>query len=231
MIISPLRPTWARYKKMAFSRYTVLRWLEYEKIPLMNLKGRVLDLGGGKNAHYAKLLKVDGQLDNLNVSPSYEPTYVADANQPWPIESATYDTFISFNTLEHIERDVFALGEGLRTLKPGGTFHIVVPFLYRVHASPYDFHRHTARAWELILKEHGIPPENQVIEPLVWDSLCTGFSFLEMTRLRYLKPLAALVGLLRLLDTPKTERLPESLSKDWSEYALGYYLTGTKPAA
>ncbi len=229
MVIPPLRPTFARYWQIIRSPYSQLRFFQYEKIPQLKLKGRVLDLGGGKNAHYTSLLKIDGQLDNINISPNYAPTYVADANQPWPVESAIYDHLISFNTLEHIERDVFALGEFLRTLKPGGSFHILVPFLYRVHASPYDFHRHTALAWELHFKAHGVPPENLVIEPLLWDSLATGFSFLEMTRLRYLRPLALLIGLLRLVGV-KGERLPERLSKDWSEYAVGYYISGTKPA-
>jgi len=228
MIIAPLRPTWSRYKQLVCSPYTQLRWMQYEKIPQLKLKGKTLDLGGGKNAHYAKMLQVEGELHNININPSYEPTYVADANKPWPVENAFYDNIISFNTLEHLENDIFALGECLRVLKPGGSFHILVPFLYRVHASPFDFHRHTALAWQKHLRELGVPEDNQVIEPLLWDSLATGFSFLEMTRLRHLRPLAMLVGLLRLIGVTG-ERLPERLSKDWSEYAVGYYISGTKP--
>lgn len=229
MIIAPLRPTWTRYKKLAFSRLSLLRSLEYERIPDMQLSGRVFDLGGGKTAHYARLLKGYDELHNLNISPAYEPTYVADANKRFPVEDATYDTLVSFNTLEHIENDINALSESLRILKPGGTFHLVVPFLYRVHASPHDYHRHTAMAWEKILEEHGVPAANQVIEPLMWDSLSTGFSFVEMTRLRYLKPLVMLIGLLRVWGFGE-KRLPEHLSRHWSEYALGYYISGTKPA-
>lgn len=230
MFIPPLRPSFARYRKMAFSPLTQLRWMQYEKIPVIPLKGRVLDVGGGKNAHYASLLQPAGQLDSLNISPKYEPTYVADANQTWPVESALYDTVVSFNTLEHVERDVFALSELLRVLKPGGSFHILVPFIFKVHGSPHDYHRHTAQGWESMLRDQGIAPENQIIEPLVWDSLSTGFCFLELTRLRYFKPLVLLVGLMRLLFEKKSERLPGHLSPNWSEYAIGYYISGTKPA-
>ena len=229
MITAPLRPTFARYRKMAFSPLTQLRWMQYEKIPQIRLQGRILDVGGGKGAHYAGLLKPHGTLDSLNVNPKYEPTYVADANRPWPIESALYDTVISFNTLEHVERDVFALGELLRVLKPGGSFHILVPYLYKVHASPHDYHRHTAEGWTSMLREAGIPNESQTIEPMVWDSFSTAFSFLEMTRLRHLKPLALLVGLLRLVGTGKSQHLPDKLVANWSEYAIGYHISGTKP--
>lgn len=229
MIIAPLRPTWSRYKKFARSTTSQIRWMEYEKIPTIKLTGKVLDFGDGRNANYTKMLQIDGELHNINVNPAYEPTYLADANKPWPVESAQYDHLISFNTLEHIENDIFALGEFMRTLKPGGSFHILVPFLYRVHASPFDFHRHTALAWQKNLCALGIPEDHQIIEPLLWDSLATGFSFVETTRLRILRPLVLLVGLLRTLRL-KGERLPEHIGKDWSEYAIGYYISGTKPA-
>jgi len=230
MIVPPRRPTWKRWKDQAFRRTSVLRSMEYELLPTLALKGRVLDVGGGKKAHYNSLLKVEGLVEGINISPAMDPVHVADANQPWPTETASYDMFISFNTFEHIERDVFAVGEALRSLKPGGQFHFIVPFLYRVHASPSDYHRHTAAAWENILAAHGIPPEHQRIEPLMWDSMATAFSFIELTRLRRLKPLFMLVGVLRCLGM-KGDRLPESVAKHWQDWALGYYISGTKPAA
>ena len=230
MIIAPLRPTFARLKQMGFSKLSLLRSLENERIATLEIKGRTLDLGGGARAGYNKILRYEGQMETLNVSPEYKPTYLCDANQPWQVETAQYDNVISFNTFEHLVNDDLALTEFLRVLKPGGKFHIIVPFLYRVHGYPYDYHRHTHEAWEAMLVKRGIPAVAQRIEPLIWDSMATAFSFLEATRLRILKPLAMLIGVLRCLGL-KGERLPDNVAIHWREWALGYYISGTKPEA
>jgi SAM-dependent methyltransferase len=131
MIISPRRPTWSRWKRMAHWNLTVIRKLQYEAAEKICLKGRTLDLGGGKNAHYMPLLNVEGTLESLNISEKMQPTFVADANKSWPIESSIYDNFISLNTLEHLVNDRGALAEMVRVLKPGATYHILVPFLIK----------------------------------------------------------------------------------------------------
>ena len=139
-----------------------------------------------------------------------------DANTPLPIADAAYDTIISFNTLEHVRRDEFALSELVRILKPGGHLHIVVPFLYRVHASPSDYHRHTAFWWEAALEDLGIPPDKSRIEPIMWGRLTSAFSFLEYTRLRFLRrmPLWADLVVRGIAD---------------HEYPIGYYISAKKP--
>ena len=228
MILQPLTPKLSRYWRMCSTKRSILRELQHAHLENVHLKGKVLDLGGGKRASYNDIIKVDGQVDTININDLYAPTYMHDANKPWPIADNSYDAFISINTLEHLENDVFALREGLRCLKPGGQFHIMIPFMFRMHGSPYDFHRHTALGWQKILTESGIPESNQRIEPQMWDSLATAFSFLELTRLRYFKPIVMMVGVLRCLGI-KSERLPPDLSKSWEEWALGYYLSGTKP--
>ncbi|MES2729052.1 MAG: methyltransferase domain-containing protein [Pseudomonadota bacterium] len=230
MILSPRRPTFSRLKTISTFKTSILRTLENEIIPNITLKGKTLDLGGGSRAGYNKILRPEGQLDTINISPEYHPTFLADANTTWPVASESYDNLISFNTLEHLWNDTFALSEGLRVLKPGGSFHIIVPFLYRVHASPFDFHRHTHEAWEMMLAQLGVPATHQRIEPIVWDSMATAFSFLELTRLRFLKPAALLIGVLRCIGM-KGDRLPDHVAVHWREWALGYYISGTKPVA
>ena len=63
-------------------------------------------------------LRFDGPIDSLNIDPRLEPTILHDANLPLPIADATYDTIVSFNTLEHIRRDEFALSEIVRGAVP-----------------------------------------------------------------------------------------------------------------
>lgn len=216
MIAAPRPPSRIRLKAFANAGYSYLRALEYEIVPTIELKGRVLDFGGGRKAGYLPLLNGSREIESLNIDPRIEPTLLHDANEPFPIAAATYDTIISFNTLEHVRRDEHALGELVRILKPGGTIHIIVPFLYRVHASPSDYHRHTAFWWEAALDGLGIPPSHSRIEPVMWGRLTSAFSYLEFTRLRFLRrlPLWADILMRGLGD---------------EEYPLGYYISARKP--
>ena len=106
-------------KPFSYERYSYLRALEYELISTIELKGRVLDFGGGRKADYRPLLRSHGEIESINIDPRLEPTMLHDPNTPFPIGDATYDTIVSFNTLQHIRRDEFALSELVRILKPG----------------------------------------------------------------------------------------------------------------
>lgn len=218
MIVPPRPPSRARMTAFKEPRVSYLRALEYEIVRGITLKGRILDLGGGERAHYAPLMRVEGTLESLNFDASMRPTYVHDANTPFPIADATYDALISLNTLEHIERDEVALCEAIRVLKPGAAFHIIVPFLYRVHASPSDYHRHTCHWWERALARFGVPATHSRIEPMLWGRLSTSFAFLEFTRLRFLRKVPLYI-----------DALTGSAGTDAADYALGYYISGTKP--
>lgn len=217
MIVAPPPPTRARLSIFDKSRLSYWRCLEHELIPTIPLQGRVFDFGGGAKAEYVNLLSARGPIDSLNIDPRTEPTLLHDANTPFPIADETYDTIISFNTLEHVRHDERALRELVRILKPGGSIHIVVPFLYRVHASPSDYHRHTSFWWETALDELGIPPDQSRIQPIMWGRITTSYSFLEFTRLRFLRRLPLWADL-----------VIKGIADD--EYPLGYYVSGTKPA-
>lgn len=217
MIVAPLTPSRARLKVFSDRSLSYLRSLEHELIPQIPLKGRVFDFGGGARAEYLKRLGPSGPIDSLNIDPSMRPTFVHDANTPFPIADRTYDTIISFNTLEHVRRDEFALSELVRILKPGGSIHIIVPYLYRVHAHPSDYHRHTASWWEEALDERGIPPDRSRIQPIMWGRITTSYSFLEFTRLRFLRRLPLWADL-----------VIKGVADD--EYPMAYYISGTKPA-
>src|SRR5258706_5860494 len=146
---------WARCK----APYSLWRTLLYEQIATISLRGRILDVGGGtQKSSYLPLLRVEGELESLNIDPERVPTFLADLNKPLPIPASTYDTILSLNTLEHVREDILALREMTRILKSGGRLLIFVPFLYRVHGSPSDFHRHPRPWWEAVLRDLGLRP-------------------------------------------------------------------------
>ncbi|MEK7561035.1 MAG: glycosyltransferase [Patescibacteria group bacterium] len=222
--ILPKRLTIARLKYLSKSRNSLLRTLQYEVIEKVTLSGKTLDLGGGRRSDYIPLLRVIGSIESVNIDSSMQPTYIADLNQTLPLSAETFDNLISLNTFEHVFNDVLALREALRVLKHGGRFHILIPFLYKTHGSPNDFHRHTASWWEKQITENGGDPSALRIEPLVIDSLSSGMALSNFGGRRWLRWLVLSIALLRqrrmLLDLLVSYKNAES--------ALGWYITGTK---
>jgi glycosyltransferase involved in cell wall biosynthesis len=229
--IPPLRATWKRWLLQSSTKYSILRGLEYECITGLRLCGRTLDVGGGQINSYSKLLELDGQVESVNISLDIQPTIICDLNQPLPIRDDAYDNLISLNTFEHIEKDEIAIREAFRVLKSGGAFHIIVPFLYRVHGSPSDYHRHTAYWWTNFLQSLGIEIGEFSIEPLVWDPRSSGFAVAEYAgRFRGLRKKTAMFpAVLRQILWFGQQRLPQGwTSEHYAEFALGYHIYGRK---
>lgn len=232
MVSLPRPRTFARWKKLAFSNHSLLRALEYEAISGVVLSGKVLDIGGGQHSEYHQLFRGDPQFDVVNLDDAKSPTYRCDLEDPLPIADDSYSHVISFNTFEHILNDRLAVSEAIRVLAPGGTFHFLVPFLYRVHESPRDFHRHTADWWASLLRGCGV--QEFRIEPLVWDKLTSGISVAGKARIT--RPITMLMGmcspkrLLRRLLKPTAERRERDQIRERrvSGFALGYYISGSK---
>lgn len=226
------RRSWARLKKHLLGPYSLLRNLQYEALAeLTPFRGRSLDIGGGRINSYYKLLSFEGEVESVNIDPSVNPTHLLDLNEPLPFRSDTFDNFFSLNTFEHIKQDQVSIQEALRILKPGGFFCITVPFIYRVHASPFDFHRHTAQWWVEYLSAHGADLTKLQVEPLVWDRLTTAYSFFGSGKIG--KAVGAMVGTIALLKdllaAEKGDRLTDQPSnRRVAEYALGYFITGRK---
>lgn len=228
----PRRRTFARWREIAFSRHSVLRALEYERLRGLELRGRVLDLGGGERTSYRGLLRLDGaRVESVNLDPEVRPSCRANLERPLPFADGSFDAVLSLNTFEHLERDELAIAEALRVLRPGGEFHFVVPFLYRVHASPRDFNRRTAEWWRAFLERQGVDARAFAVEPLVWDRLGTAFSFFGSGLLgRLTRPVVLLPAALRDLRFRGGERLPDrGAHRRIADYALGYYVHGVKP--
>jgi SAM-dependent methyltransferase len=147
---------------------------------------------------------------------------------------------MSLSTLEHIRRDQEALSEMWRILRPGGLLVLAVPFLYRVHGSPSDFHRHTAEWWHRALSDLGCPGESIVIEPMAWDVLAAGLSltegwyppgfpaprFLRAARRAFVLAYGVVSAAAR---HGRSERMTGERGHVIAEYVLGYVIRATKP--
>lgn len=224
VFVKARRPTWKRWKQLSTMRLSLLRALQYEAIRGVRLEGRTLDVGGGARNSYYGLLEFAGAVENINIDPGISPTYLLDLNKPLPLPSDAYDNILSLNTWEHIYQDELAVREAIRVLKPGGRFLFSIPYLYKVHGSPSDYHRHTAFWWRDFLQSLGVSEADLRIEPLVWDPFSSALSLCNFDNKGWLRRLA----MLRPLLSPRHGR-GERVPHGWfDEFALGYYITGTK---
>lgn len=116
----------------------------------VNFFGRVLDVGGKKDGKRGDFL------------PPYNKT------KEWlyvNIDQNTSPDFLcSAEVLEHIKEPKNVLNEIFRILKKEGTLVATIPFLYQIHADPYDYQRWTSEKILFELQEAGFTDIN--VQPM-----------------------------------------------------------------
>ena len=132
-----------------------LRQEEYRALSGVTLSGRVLDIGGSKKSGYHELLKGKHEIVTANIDEGYGTDLIFDAEKTWPLKDATFDAVLFVNVLEHLYEYRTAVKEGRRVLRSGGVVVGVVPFMFNVHASPYDFFRYTKGSLTRLLTDEG----------------------------------------------------------------------------
>lgn len=208
---------------------SLLRLEEHRAMSRITLSGRVLDLGGDKNSNYVTYFKGTFTTTTVNISEKSKPDIVHDLEHPIPLADASYDGALLINVLEHVFNYRQLLQESVRILRPGGTVVIVVPFLFPIHPSPYDFHRFTEMALRRECESAGL--EHIEVWPL--GSGVFAARYLMLDRLLP-KPLRALNFytfryVVMLADTCVV-RVVRMLGKKYvpGDYALGFCVHATK---
>ena len=122
-----------------------------------HLTGCVVDFGGKrvqKRGNYRPPEEQAKRWIYVNIDASTTPDIVADAANV-PLPSDTADAIICTETLEHVPEPQAVVDEMLRLLKPGGVLVGSIPFLYPVHADPYDFQRFTPEGLHRLFRAYG----------------------------------------------------------------------------
>lgn len=130
----------------------VARWLETRR---GDVSGVLLDLGAGNQPFrqwYSPLVERVIAVDIAN-APGLD---VLSTAAKMPFRDATFDTVLCTEVLEHVENAEAAVDEIARTLRPGGTLLMTVPFLYPTHEAPHDFWRTTHHGLRSVLERHGL---------------------------------------------------------------------------
>lgn len=72
-----------------------------------------------------------------------------------PIRTASVDTAISFQVLEHVPEPLDLMKEACRALRPGGYLILTAPHIWNVHEQPHDYFRYTLYGLEHLMKKAG----------------------------------------------------------------------------
>ena len=119
-----------------------------------------LDAGTGDRAWDYSRLDIQGDLERL------------------PLKPGSVDRILCMVVLEHTRNPRQVLTEFVRVLKPGGTLHMVVPFLWEEHQAPRDYLRFTRYGVRLLAD--GLPLRMELLRPMggffwVCARRCIGF--------------------------------------------------------
>ena len=166
IIIAKFSSKWFQIKEIILMMLSPTRLLDNEMNAATRsiLGGSVkantiwLDVGCGlkpffssfNHAHYAGIdIEISGRASAMKVPDKY----FDGVNIPY--EDNMFDGVLCTQVLEHVESLDSLLSECNRVIKPGGSFIISVPFIYREHEQPYDFRRFTSYGLVLAMNRNG----------------------------------------------------------------------------
>lgn len=117
----------------------------------------ILDVGGtkGKKRGQFDIATCSQRVTILNIDAEKGADIVCDAAS-MPVADNIYDVIICAEVLEHVRYPEKVLSEIARVCKPGGGIFLTAPFLFPVHADPYDFRRYTDVCWKDMTAQAGL---------------------------------------------------------------------------
>jgi SAM-dependent methyltransferase len=134
----------------------------YQRVVEANAHGRLLDCGCGDVPYYGWYRGLADEVVCIDWGQSLHGRghldHEVDLNQALPFEEDRFDTVILADVLEHIAEPARLMHELGRVLAPGGKLILMVPFLYRVHEAPHDYHRYTRFSLERMALAAGLKP-------------------------------------------------------------------------
>ena len=128
----------------------------FEHVPRLPRGCRIVDLGGHRSTKRGSfdIRRYDYEVVCVNLSTEKGADIVADVAE-LPFADRSFDVALCSELLEHVPDPRSVLAETYRVLKQDGQLLICVPFLYHIHADPYDYGRYTDHYWNRVLHEAG----------------------------------------------------------------------------
>jgi len=143
---------WATYRRKELDELQE----KYESL----YRGVILDIGGRDRGRFKKPRDKVKKWIFADIEKKHNPDLVLDVTNMKKIKSQSIDVVNAMELFEHVEKIDKGLDECYRVLKKGGKLMISVPFLYPIHADPYDFQRWTETKWRKELTKRDLEIEN-----------------------------------------------------------------------
>ena len=118
------------------------------------ISGKTLDFGAGSAKYRGLISPHTSEYVTFDVVAGANINIVGDAHKP-PFPDNHFDTVISTQVLEHVEKPWIIISEVNRILKPEGVCIMTAPFMVPYHADPHDFFRFTKQGLESLFKNEG----------------------------------------------------------------------------
>lgn len=145
------------------------------------ISGKTLDLGAGR-AKYRDIIKEkSSEYIAFDMRPGPNIDVVGNVLD-LPFGDNTFDTIVSTQVLEHVEKPWIMVKEISRVLKKGGICILTAPFLIPHHSDPHDYFRYTTEGIKSLF-------ENENFEIIECSSSGQLFSvFSEFVRFLWFNP-------------------------------------------
>lgn len=118
------------------------------------INGDTVDYGAGSAKYRSIIIPHTKSYTSFDMIPGEHIDIVGDALKP-PFQDDSFDTVVSTQMLEHVEKPWVVAHEMGRILKPGGICIVTAPFLVPYHADPHDFFRYTKQGMESLFRNEG----------------------------------------------------------------------------
>lgn len=161
------------------------RWVDLEESLLLDAmkiagpyaSGRLLDVGCGDKPYETLFLPHVSEYLGVEYESTYEGRDYAQraradviySGDQLPFEAGTFDTVLCNQVAEHVPDPGKFLADLARVLRRGGRLILTVPFSYRVHSAPNDFHRFTRFALQRYADVEGMTVDRLEPRGFFWS--------------------------------------------------------------
>lgn len=210
------------YSKWSTYRRKVLDSLQEKYKSLYH--GIVLDIGGRDRGIFKKPKNQVEKWIFADINEDYNPDVLLDVTDMGQVNTESIDVVNALELFEHVDDISSGLNECYRVLKKGGNLILSVPYLFPIHADPYDFQRWSDKKWRMELIKTGFTIDKFIITGKYYTTLGDFFKIYLKTLRKPLRRIASvffpILDKMVRLDQKSNVKYHDKLNKFHSGYFI-----------